>query len=131
MKTKLAAFLITCLISICGVNAQNVDVKGTWKLIESSGVNAPSDYHQVKLITPTHFIWMLSDKDGNIVSGAGGTYTMRKDTYTELITMVLPGMKPFYQKKATYKVEIKGKRMTIKGMLDDKINNEEIWEKID
>lgn len=131
MKTKLAVLLIIFATTSLGCIAQDVDMKGTWKMLSRGEVPVTEGYYQVKLITSTHFTWLLTDSDGNIISGAAGTYKMNKDTYTEHITMVLPGMKNFINKKATYTVKIVGKKMTITGKIDNKIVNEEIWEKID
>jgi len=130
MKTKLALLLIVSMFTI-GLSAQKMDIKGTWKMIESSGHAIPEEYTQLKFITDTHFMWALYDSKGNIISGAGGKYTLNKDEYTENITMVLPGMKPFLNKKAVYKVVIKGKTMEISGYLNETIENKEVWEKID
>jgi hypothetical protein len=116
MKTKTLLLMMLFVVTTCVLNAQNV--QGTWKVHESSGNPLPEGYSNIKMITPTHFIWILSDKEGNIVSGASGTYTMTDDAYTETILYTLPGMKSWKGKKAFYKVEIDGKIMKKSGYLE-------------
>jgi len=130
MKTKAAVLLITLVLTSLVCNAQKINVEGTWKIIGSGGQAIPENFSQIKLITPTHFMWVITDNEGNIFNGAGGTYTLDNDVYTENITKGLPGMKNFLGKKATYKVKITGKKMTITGKLED-IEVNEVWEKID
>jgi hypothetical protein len=135
MKTK--TFLLLALlfgVTTCLLNAQNI--QGTWKSLGSSGNPLPEGYSTYKFITPSHFIWTMIDKEGNIVSGAGGTYTMIDGVYTETILYTLPGMKTWKGKKAIYnKVEIIGKKLSISGHLefdkDKKVQNTEFWEKAD
>ena len=120
----------------CMLNAQIAqNVQGTWRLIGSSGNPLPEGYTNIRMMTPTHFIWMMSDKEGNIISGASGTYIMTGDTYTETILYALPGMKTWKGKKAIYKVEFEGNKIRFEGHLEfdnnRKIHNSENWEKID
>lgn len=133
MKTKIFLLMMLFVATTCMLHAQNV--QGTWKLIESSGNPLPEGYTNIKMITPTHFIWTMSDKEGNIISGASGTYTMKDSTYTETILYTLPGMKSWKGKKATYKVEFEANKLTLYGYLEvdktKKIHNFESWEKID
>lgn len=133
MKSRTFLLMMLCVAATCMMHAQNV--QGTWKLIGSSGNPLPEGYTNIRLMTPTHFIWTLSDKEGNIISGAGGTYTMSSNTYTETILYTLPGMKSWKGKKATYKVDFEGKKVKFEGHLefdkDRKVMNAETWLKID
>ncbi|MDR1516622.1 MAG: hypothetical protein LBS52_00735 [Dysgonamonadaceae bacterium] len=133
MKTKVFFFLAIFAASILVCNAQ--DLKGTWKAVSSSGNTLPEGFTNIKMITPTHFIWIMSDKDGNIVSGSGGTYTAKDGVYTETILYTLPGMKNWKGKKGVYKYEIINGKLTISGELEfdenKKVKNEEVWENID
>lgn len=134
MKTKSFLLVLLMMGSISLLNAQNL--QGTWKALQSSGNPLPEGYSTLKMITSTHFIWTMVDKEGNIVSGAGGTYTMKDGVYTETILYTLPGMHTWKGKQAIYdKVEIMGKRLNISGYLlfdkERKIQNSENWEKVE
>jgi hypothetical protein len=133
MKTKTFFLVLLLIITTSILNAQNI--QGTWKAVTSSGNPLREGYSTLKMITPTHFIWTMIDKDGNIVSGAGGTYTMKDGVYTETILYTLPGMQTWKGKKGIYNVEIKGKQLNISGYLEfdneRKIQNTESWEKVE
>ena len=70
---------------------------GTWELESYRGANDSirSDYPEfvsyIKLITPTHFVWIhyLSEQDQVLAEG-GGTYVYDGDTYTETLKFVYP-----------------------------------------
>lgn len=70
---------------------------GTWELesYRGEGDSIRSDYPEfvsyVKLITPTHFVWVhyLSEQDQVLAEG-GGTYVYDGDTYTETLNFVYP-----------------------------------------
>ena len=70
---------------------------GTWELesYRGSGDSIRSDYPEfvsyVKLITPTHFVWVhyLSEQDQVLAQG-GGTYVYDGGTYTETLNFVYP-----------------------------------------
>ena len=70
---------------------------GTWELesYKGAGDSIRSDYPEfvryVKLITPTHFVWVhyLSEQDQVLAQG-GGTYSYDGNTYTENLKFVYP-----------------------------------------
>ncbi|MDR2038643.1 MAG: hypothetical protein LBQ60_12035 [Bacteroidales bacterium] len=130
MKTKVLLLTILLVATMCMVNARDKKIQGTWKL-----VNEQLDKEggtQIKLITPTHFMWMMYDKAGKIHGGATGTYTAKDNTYVETL---LTHDEPVNEMKAVYEYKIHGKTMTIKGYLERegvKVTNiNEVWLKID
>ena len=70
---------------------------GTWQLesYRGQGDSIRSDYPEfvsyLKLITPTHFVWVhyLSEQDQVLAEG-GGTYVYDGNTYTETLNFVYP-----------------------------------------
>lgn len=133
MKTK-TFFLTLLLFGVsCVVSAQNL--QGTWKAMESSGRATPEGYTTLKHITPTHFMWTMFDKEGNIISGAGGTYTLKEGVYTETILYTLPGMQSYKGRHASFNVKVDGKILTMSGYLevkkDAKLQFSEKWERIE
>lgn len=133
MKTK--TFFLTLLLMTTSFILSAQSLEGTWKSLKSSGRTSPEGYTTLKHITSTHFIWTMSDKDGNIISGAGGTYTLKDGIYTETILYTLPGMQNWKGKNAVYEVKIEGKGMSISGYLEfdqnQKVQNSENWERVE
>ena len=88
---------------------------GTWELQEyKSQQDAPSlsypDFvNYVKLITPTHFVWIQYNDEGDQVSGAGaGTYSYAGDVYKEGIQMMYPSGNALVGGEVVFKAEIDG-----------------------
>ncbi len=130
MKKKLILLFAACLATFGLAGAQNLKIQGAWKMLERNGQKVPAHLSQIKLITPTHFMWTMSDNQGNIMNGAGGTYTLKGNKYAEMITLVLPGMKPYYNYQAEFELSVDGNRMTQKGYVRD-WEITEIWERIE
>lgn len=136
MKTKSILVLTFIMAATCmSIAQEGQKIQGTWKLIESSGNPLPEGYTNIKMITPTHFIWTMIDKEGNIVTGAAGIYTLEGNVYSETILYTLPGMQSWKGKNASYNAVVEGKVLKMSGSLtfDEKrkVGNEESWEKID
>lgn len=133
MKTKTFFFTLLLIVITCTLSAQNI--QGTWKSLDSSGRSTPEGYTTLKHITSTHFIWTMFDKEGNIISGASGTYTLKDGIYTENILYTLPGMTSWKGKNAIYEIKVEGKKMLMSGYLefdqDQKIQNVENWERVE
>ena len=130
MKAKVLFVLMLLMAITFGVSAQSLE--GTWKLKERGGNSVPEGYTQLKLITNNHFVWFIADKDGNIVSGAGGTLAVKGDQFEETILYTLPGMKAWTGKKAMYKYKFENGLLLITGALifdeTKKVENSEVWE---
>ena len=70
---------------------------GTWEMesYRGAGDSIRSDYPEfvnyVKLVTPTHFVWVhyLREQDQVLAEG-GGTYSYDGETYTETLNFVYP-----------------------------------------
>lgn len=98
-----------------GVNTENIT--GTWELqeLKSSPEALPFSYpdfiNYVKLITPTHFVWVQYNDDGDEVSGAGaGTYSYSGDEYRETIEMMYPSGNGLLGGEVVFKCEIDDNR---------------------
>ncbi len=126
----LIAVFTMMLFSSCTTTAQTINVKGTWKLVESNVNTVSSSFEIVKLITDNYCFWYRSDLDGKVYSGAGGPYTLKDNVYTETVTAALPGMTNFLGKQAIYEVKIEGDKMHITGILES-LSITEIWQRID
>lgn len=131
----LTIFAVALFAGIFFVNysssAQKASILGTWKLMEQNGKALPQGYTQIKFITPTRYMWTLTDDKGNIVNGAGGTYEMKGNVFRGSADMVMPKMKSFYKYNTRWDIKIYDNRIMIqKGkMRDAKVI--EVWERID
>lgn len=79
-------------------NTYDPDVTGSWELItyreqdRPTALEYPDFIKYIKLLTPTHFIWIQYNGEGDEVFAAGsGTYTLSADKYIETIQMMYPG----------------------------------------
>ncbi len=70
---------------------------GTWQLdsYKGQGDSIRSDYPEfvsyVKLITPTHFVWVhYLDEQDQVLAEGGGTYVYDGNSYTETLKFVYP-----------------------------------------
>ena len=80
-----------------GTSEGAATVQGTWSLQSykdgDGGIDLtyPDFVNYIKLITPTHFIWIQYNDEGDVVSGAGsGSYKYIDGQYTETIQMMYP-----------------------------------------
>lgn len=90
----------------------------------------PYGYSSIKIINDNHYVSMIVDKQGNILQGSGGRYTLDGNTYAETLDYVLPSHKRFYKETPLYAVSIESNRFFLKGKLGD-IEIDEIWERIE
>ena len=134
MKKKLVLLVAMCFMAVSFAFGQNnPGMQGTWKRIyheNSIGQGLPEGYTHVKFITPTHFMWIISDKQGTIITGAGGQYTFDGKTYVESLDYVLPSMKNYYGDKPSFQITFDGKRYTQKGKVGQ-TEFTETWERVD
>ena len=131
MKAKILFVLMLLTVTTVGVSAQSLE--GTWRQKESNANPLREGYTQIKLITNNHFVWFVADKEGNIISGAGGTISINGDQYEETLLYTLPGMSAWTGGKAVYKYKFENGLLSIKGTLGyktGKVEISEVWEKI-
>ncbi len=79
------------------VNTTNTSIIGTWNLdsyrgkSDSTRQEYPEFIKYMKLITPTHFVWVQYDAEGDMVYGLGsGTYYFDNEKYVESIRTMYP-----------------------------------------
>lgn len=138
MKMKallmLALFVgaVSCVAEKGRKPSGEADITGTWRLVynnparDSAVKEFPAEFTEIKQITDGHFSWMLNS-EGTVFNGAGGTYRLDGDTYTETIGYGLPHMVRFVGKQAVYKISVKQDTMRISGFLNDSIRVQEVW----
>jgi hypothetical protein len=103
-------------------------LEGTW---EHTFANAP-EHRQVKIINPTHFVWVTYEREGGrpLVLG-GGTYTLDGRTYKEAYEFgggSLPAQ--LVGKEQVFTADLDGDTWTHEGTLSNGFHVKETWRKV-
>jgi hypothetical protein len=128
------AFVVSLAFSATSASAeepkQENKLIGTWKVVSSE---LPEGYTQLKHVTPAQFMWALYDKDGNVVSALGGSYTLKGDTYVEVPEYGVgeDQLKALKGKKQSFKWKIEGNKWHHTGKLSTGQPIEEVWERVE
>jgi hypothetical protein len=113
MKTKLL-FLLYFLTATLSLYAQHPLI-GTW-------VARTDSVEETKIITPTHFMFVIrSIQTNTVVNGGGGTYTIKGNKFIEHLQT--PDFKEYYVDQESYK--------KMKAEYDFKVENEKFYQKGD
>lgn len=110
---------------------------GTWKMVSAKFGGQQSDLPKTtttyKHITPTQFIWVSIDpQTKQITRAAGGTYTLKGDTYEETPAYGLStDFDVIRDKTHTFTCRLEGNRWFQDGKLANGLTIEEIWERED
>ncbi|KAA5541290.1 hypothetical protein [Adhaeribacter rhizoryzae] len=112
MKAKLLFFAML-LIGALPVFAQNPLV-GTW-------VETSDKVEEIKIITPTHVMFLIRPLNADTVSmGGGGTYSLKGNKYIENLqtddfTEYLINLEPYKKMKAAYDYKVENDKFYCKG----------------
>ena len=108
---------------------------GTWHLVseKSNGRSfvLPDGERHVKIITPTHFMWVAYDDSKKVISSSmDGSCSFTDGKYTEIIEFCYPeSMKDYVGKKQEFTVRVEGEKLYQSGKLSDGLQIEEVWER--
>lgn len=125
-----------CQVKGSGNRTTNASHLGTWRLdsykYSASGnfVKVPENDQHIKLITETHFMWAATDPaTGKVSSMAGGTYTLKGNTYTEAIDFGID-MNNYLGHKQNFTLLVEGDLLFLSGVLSDGYHVEEVWHRV-
>jgi hypothetical protein len=115
-----------------------VNCLGTWELMSSKYGDATeysndrNEVRHLKMITPTHFTWVIYDnKTSQISASMGGTYSLQGGTYTEKVEFFFPeAMKAYLGKEQAFTIKIDGDKLFQTGSLSDGEKIDEIWQRV-
>jgi hypothetical protein len=112
---------------------------GAWRLVSSNDPasgrmrSVPAGIEMTKLIVDGRYVWTVV-RNGTVVSGAGGSYTVAGDKYTEKVTYGMTDrQQPMVGRSFTFTWKFEGGKWHHKGVL--KIDGaqqeiDEIWERV-
>jgi len=118
-----------------GAKADNKLV-GTWKM--STGkyggteLKIPEGHTMLKHVTPEQFMWATYDKDGMVTRAAGGSYTLKGETYEETPVYGISSDFDIIKGKAhTFTWKVEGNKWHHTGKLSNGLTIEEVWERVE
>jgi hypothetical protein len=104
---------------------------GTWRMVSASydGKAYTIEDTHLKLITPTHFTWVVFNKAGKVLDGGGGTFLASGSSYRETAAFRVTENIPIAQ-ELLFSCGLEGNRWTHKGEIPGVVRLEEAWEKV-
>jgi RNA polymerase sigma factor (sigma-70 family) len=105
------------------------ELLGTWESVQPAGT--PKMIRCVKHITPTHWTWVLYDRDAKVaLSTAGGTWTLKGDKYEETNEFSSEDMKHARGKAFAFSFKIEGDKWHVKSGPELEIVVDEDWVRV-
>ena len=105
------------------------ELLGTWESVQPAG--APKTLRCVKHVTPTHWTWVLYDRDAKVaLSTAGGAWTLKGDKYEETNEFSSEDMKHARGKAFAFSFKIEGDKWHVKAGPELEINVDEDWVRV-
>jgi hypothetical protein len=109
---------------------------GTWKLVSGKyggrESTLPKEATTLKHVTPTHYMWVTFDKDGEVTRTQGGPYVFDEGVLKSTPEYGLGReFEPIKGKQQLFKVKSDGNRWTQSGRLSTGTTLEEVWERVE
>jgi hypothetical protein len=134
--SALAAALGAALATTsCRPPAQTPEaVVGTWRLVSAktngSLADIPAGTTILKHVTPTDFVFVYYDQQGQVTVVGGGSYSRDGSRYEETVVYGLgEGMKPYIGKTQVFTLRIENGRWYQEGTESNGTMIEEVWER--
>ena len=112
-------------------------LEGTWTVlsikygIDKEFSSFPKDKGHIKLLTPTHFMWVVYDvATKKVESSAGGTYSLDGNTYREQIDFASGEVEALVGKPQIFTTKLDGDTWSLAGTLSNGLKIEEVWKRI-
>ncbi len=107
---------------------------GTWRQVSAKYGGRehkfPEGVTTLKHITPTEFMWVTYDNDGNVMRAAGGPYTIKGEEYRETPEYGLgPDFTLIKGKAQTFTWKVESDKWYHNGKLSNGLTIEEVWER--
>lgn len=109
---------------------------GTWRMasmkVNGQENDLPKSAVTYKHVTPAGFMWLSHEKDtGKVFRAAGGTYTLRGDTYTEKVEYGMgEDFEVIKNAEHPFTAQVEGDTWHHIGKLANGTTLEEVWERV-
>lgn len=109
---------------------------GTWKMVKAKfggkEFKIPEGTMQLKHITPTQYMFVDIDKDGNVLDARGGPYTLKGEKFESTPEYgVSEAFKTLKGKPQSFECKVDGNKWYHKGTLTNGLTIEEVWERVE
>jgi hypothetical protein len=109
---------------------------GTWKMVKAKfdgkEFKIPEGATQFKHITPTQYMFVDFDKDGNIFDARGGPYTLKGEKFESTPEYgVSENFKALKGKAQSFECKVEGDKWYHSGRLSNGLTIEEVWERVE
>ena len=127
-------FLTACIVANGDDNPNSpVDAKrikselpSTWENV--SQANRPKEIQFIKHVTPTHYTWLVYDRDKDaILVVTGGTWSLKDGKYEESIDFASDNAQQLRGKAFQFTINLAGDKWDHKGVPDSEIKVDEVW----
>jgi hypothetical protein len=143
-RTMVGLIAIAALVVAVELRAQpeaakgSTSLVGTWELssfkyggMQPNFSTPPAGRRRLKLFTETHFTWVEFDTaTKKIKSVAGGTWSLKGDTYTESNDWMDASMASYLASKNTFTIRMEGDKFHQSGSLANGMKIEEVWQRV-
>jgi hypothetical protein len=109
---------------------------GTWKMVKArfggKEFKIPDGTTQLKHITPTQYMFVDFDKDGNVFDARGGPYTLKGEKFEATPEYgVSENFKVLKGKRQSFDCKVEGAKWYHNGTLSNGLTIEEVWERVE
>jgi hypothetical protein len=109
---------------------------GTWKMVKAKfdgkEFKIPEGTIQLKHITPTQYMFVDIDKDGNVFDARGGPYTLKGEKFESTPEYgVSDAFKGLKGKTQSFECKVEGNKWYHSGTLTTGMTLEEVWERVE
>jgi hypothetical protein len=109
---------------------------GTWKMVKArfggKEFKIPEGSTQLKHITPTQYMFVDFDKDGNVLDARGGPYTLKGEKFEATPEYgVSENFKVLKGKLQSFECKVEGNKWYHNGTLSNGLTIEEVWERVE
>jgi hypothetical protein len=103
------------------------ELPATWECV-SQQADQPKELQFIKHVTPTHFTWVIYDRQQNaILAVTGGTWSLKDGHYEETIEFASDDIQQLRGKSFPFTIQLVGDRWEHKSAPGSEIDVDEVW----
>ena len=105
------------------------ELPSTWET--ASHADILKEMRFIKHVTPTHFTWVLYDREKKAIEGVtGGTWSLKDGKYEESIDFASDNVQQLRGKAFRFTIDLNGDRWDHKGEPGSEIEVDEVWTRV-